>query len=166
MIREAGWCSPVCNCGANNAAGSRLKRNIVVHRRLIAAHAHLVPRGCVGLLRQPGATAATKKLNTLCDGRGNIAFVAALVVVGTRANASFNVDLPPLRQVLTATLGLLTPDDDVVPFGSFLAFTIAVVPLFRRGDGKVGHRATRLGIANIAIFTMLAAQNDFVTLHV
>jgi hypothetical protein len=71
MVREAGWCSSVCNCGANNAAGRRLKRNIVVHRRLIAAHAHLVAGTGIRLLRQAGAASATKKLNPLCDDLGN-----------------------------------------------------------------------------------------------
>jgi hypothetical protein len=149
-----------------NGAPLNLERNIVIHRRLATAHAHIVARGRVRLLRQPGATAAAKKLDPLCNDLGNVAFVAALVVVGTRANASLNIDLPPFRQVLTAAFGLLTPHDNVVPFGSFLALAIAVVPLFRCGDGKISHRAARLGIANIGIFTKISDQNDFINGHV
>src|ERR1044071_921969 len=142
-----------------------LERDIVVDRRLITAHAHLFSGTGVHLLRQPGAAPAAEKLNPLRDDLSDVAFVAALVVVGASADAALDINLPALGQILAAGLGLLAPDDDVVPLGSFLPFAVPVVPLLGSGDGKIRHRAARLRVANFGIFAEIAHQDDFVDRH-
>jgi hypothetical protein len=52
-----------------------------------------------------------------------------------------------------------------MPLGSFLAFSVAVVPLFRGRNRKVGHGAAGLRETDFGIFAQIANQDNFVHRH-
>jgi len=53
-----------------------------------------------------------------------------------------------------------------MPLGSFLPFSVSVVPLFRGRNRKVGHGAAGLRETDFGIFAQIANQDDFVHRHV
>src|SRR6185369_9503811 len=138
------------------------------HWRLPAAgttHAHVVARHALLLLRQARAAPAAEELNALGDNLGDVTFDAVFIIVGTRANTAFDVDLPALGEILPAGLGLFAPNHDVMPFGAFLALAVAVVPLLGSCQRKVGHGAAGAGKAHLGIFSYMTDENNFIDGH-
>ena len=76
------------------------------------------------------------KPDPLSDDFGHISFVAAFIIVAAASNTAFDKDLPALGQVLPARFTLLSPDDNIVPFGSLLPIALRVRPHFRCRNGK------------------------------
>src|SRR5580692_6007679 len=152
------------------AATSRSKRELegdvfVVHRR----------RGTVGRTAdierfvhpaRAGASASTEKLHALCYNLGAIAFAATVFgFVSLVGDAALDISLTPLLEVLTAKLGLLTPDGDVVPFGAFLFRTGAIAEGVAGRESEFGHRLARREVTHLRVAAAVAAQNYLVHRH-
>jgi hypothetical protein len=117
-----------------------LEWNIVIQRRH-TARAIVNASGILG--RYPCSTPATQESNALSDNLGNVSFVAALVIIATGSDAALDKDLSTFSQILTARFTLLSPNDDIMPFGSLLPIAVRVRPLLRRGDGEARHSTAR-----------------------
>jgi hypothetical protein len=53
-----------------------------------------------------------------------------------------------------------------MPLGSFLPFSVSVVPLLRGGDRKIGHGAAGLCVSDFGVFAEITNQDHFVHGHV
>src|SRR6185436_15884430 len=111
------------------------------------------------------AAAPAEELDALADHLGDVALVAFLVVVLTRADGALDEHLPSLREVLAAGLRLLSPDDDVVPIGTLLALPVVVVPHLARRDREAGDRTSRAGESDLRILAEIADKDDLVHGH-
>jgi hypothetical protein len=152
-----------------NAVGqlNRLSKGyVVIEWRLSTRAMSVVARATAfGFRRHSRSAAATEKSNPLCNDFGHIPFVTALVVVASSADAALDKNLPAFGEILAARFTLLTPDNDVMPFGSFLLVAVTVIPNFGRSDGKTRDRATGRGEAKFRIFTEITDENHFVNRH-
>jgi hypothetical protein len=132
--------------GAAVVTAAALRTDVFVlgHRRrhvLAATNAATTAAAATGgpAARAVAAPAAAQELDALGDHLGDVALLAFLVVVLAAPDRALDEDLAALVQVLAAALGLLSPDDDVVPLGAFL-----LLPLLRgpRLGGRDRKRAT------------------------
>src|SRR5262249_17031369 len=128
-----------------------------VERRLAAAGRGRLAVGVrIGLGRDAPAASAAEKSHPLGDDLGYVTLLAVFIIVRARANAAFDVRLPPLGEILTAGLALFAPDDDVMPLGSFLPVALGVVPDLAGRDRKARHGAAVRGVAHLGVFAEIA----------
>src|SRR5947209_6811658 len=137
------------------------------------AEAALVVRGALrrrGLRGRGGRTvglevaaAPAEHLEVLADDLGLVPLLARLLVVpGTRLEPSLQVDLLALGEVLAGDLGLLAPDDDLVPLGLLLLLAVLVPPAAVGGQGEAGDRLPRRGRPHLGVAAQVADQDHFV----
>ena len=112
-----------------------------------------------------GPAATAEKSDSLRHYFGDIPLVTALVIIASRANAAFDKNLPSFCQVLAARFTLLAPDDDIMPFGSLLLVTVAVIPHLGSRDRETSYRAAGRSEAKLRIFTQITDKNYFVNRH-
>src|SRR5262252_8947187 len=93
---------------------------------------------------------------------GGVALVAVLVVPLPCLEPAFDVDLFSLRQVLGQRLGDLSPEDDAVPFGLFLALSALIVPDLGRRHVERRHRGAARRITQLGVASEIADQNHLV----
>src|SRR5258706_537918 len=102
-------------------AGRLLRRRA---RALRALSDRAPPAAAAGAGPFPARPAAEER-HLVGDDLGHVALLAGgLVVPRARLQAPLDVDLPPLVEVLGAVLAGLAPNDDLVPFGAFLALLV------------------------------------------
>src|SRR5262249_44999986 len=104
-------------------------------------------------LGSASAPTTTKELYTLRDNLGNVALVPFFVVIAARANCAFDVHLTSFGKILTAVLGLLAPDNDIVPLGLLLSLSTLICPRVSSGKRKFRHCLSAGGEAHLGIFT-------------
>src|SRR5690606_1317960 len=93
---------------------------------------------------------------------GGVVLLPFLVGPLARLQASFDVALAPLGQVLTAELAELPPHHDAVPLGALLLLPLLVGPRLAGGDAEVGDRLPARGEADLRIRAEVAHQDDLV----
>src|SRR5882762_480847 len=93
------------------------------------------------------------------------ALLAFLVLPFAGLDAAFDKDQRTLLEILLGDFGLLAPDDDLVPLGTFLAFAVLVFVRLIRGDGKICDGLAGAGVARFGITTQTADENDFIDGH-
>src|SRR5262245_6285999 len=142
------------------------ERNIVVgdrlHRRLVTAS---VRHRCAATFHRSAASAATTAAEQRDPVRLDfcrIPLVAVLVIPLARLQATFDVDLLALRQVLLQALRLLAPQDDAVPLGFFLALSALVVPHLGRRKVQRRHGSATRRVAELRIAAKIADEDYFV----
>jgi hypothetical protein len=111
------------------------------------------------------AAAAPEELDALGDHLGDVALLAFLVVVLAAPDRALDEDLAALVQVLAAALGLLSPDDDVVPFRPFLALAFLRGPLLGGRDREARDGAAARREAELRILAEVTDQHHFVQRH-
>src|SRR4029077_19161499 len=77
-------------------------------------------------------------------------------------DASLDVDLLPLDEVLLQALGALAPEADAVPLGALLLLPALVVPHFGRRETEGGDRRAARGVAKLRVTSEVADENDLV----
>ena len=82
---------------------------------------------------------------------------AVFALVFTTLDTAFQVHLAAFTQVLTGDFGEFAVHGDVVPFGTFYALTVAVVPRFTGGNAEV---TDGLAVGHIADFWVTAEAAD------
>lgn len=82
---------------------------------------------------------------------------AVFALVFAALDTAFQVHLAAFTQVLTGNLGEFAVHGDVVPFGTFYALAVAVVPRFAGGNAKV---TDGLAVGHIADFRVAAETAD------
>src|SRR6185503_4360421 len=142
--------------------------NIVVgdrfHRRLIATG---VRHRCGATTVHRGSAAAApataaEQGDPVRFNLRRVSLVAVLVVPLAGLQATLDVDLLALRQVLLQALHLLAPQDDAVPFGFFLALPALVVPHLGCRKVQRRDRSAAWRVAKLRIAPQIAHEDDFV----
>jgi len=82
---------------------------------------------------------------------------AVFALVFTTLDTAFQVHLAAFTQVLTGDFGEFAVHGDVVPFGTFYALAVAVVPRFAGGNAEV---TDGLAVGHIADFRVAAKAAD------
>src|SRR5919106_2189140 len=98
-------------------AGSSLKGHFLVSRRPSPADALALAADVRfgGAVRLP-----SQELHALRDDLSDIAFVPLFVVITARAEGPFEIDLPPLGEILATVFCTPAPHHDIVPLRAFL----------------------------------------------
>src|SRR6266403_434811 len=134
-------------------------------------------RPAAGRALRPGArgsaaarpTPTPEHLQVVADDLGRVALVPLLVLPLTRAQASLDVHLRALAQVLAGDFCQAPEERDAVPFGPLLLLTgLLVAPALAGGDAQVGHGRAGGHGAGLGIGSQVANENHFVdaTRHV
>ena len=76
--------------------------------------------------------------------------------------ATLNVDLAALFQVLADDFGELAPEHEPMPLGALLALTLAIVPALVGRQVDVGHRRTTRRVADFGVSSQITDEDDFV----
>lgn len=82
---------------------------------------------------------------------------AVFALVFTALDTAFKIHLAAFTQVLTGDLGEFAVHGDVVPFGTFYALAVAVVPRFAGGNAEI---TDGLAVGHIADFRVAAEAAD------
>src|SRR6267142_3086374 len=94
-----------------------------------------------GLARLAGAGARAQHLHDVAANLGAVAVLPLLVLPLARAQASLDVDLRALLQVLARDLGQAAEKGDAVPLGRLLHLAARLVlPAIGRRDADISHR--------------------------
>src|SRR5712671_4072201 len=102
-------------------------------------------------------------LQVVADDLGRVALVPLLVLPLTRAQASLDVHLRALAQVLAGDFCQAPEERDAVPFGALLLLTgLLVAPALAGGDAQVGHGRAGGHGAGLGIGSQVANENHFV----
>src|SRR5882757_2354524 len=166
-----------------------LEGNVVVE--ILAPTGGCTPRGLLGIGRRsaaatgpatttrpaagralrPGARGSAaarpapppEHLQLVADDLGRVALVPLLVLPLTRAQASLDVHLRALAQVLAVDFCQAPEERDAVPFGPLLLLTgLLVAPALAGGDAQVGHGRAGGHGAGLGIGSQVANENHFV----
>ncbi len=86
-------------------------------------------------------------LHLISNNFGNITLVAVTIVVRTRLNFPFNIDLFPFVQKFPANFRQLPPDNNIMPLGLFLLLSVATLKALGGCQGKGRNSISRRGIA-------------------
>src|SRR5215813_7166127 len=128
-------------------------------------YTHLIGCSAIRFGSNPCSASATQKPDPLSDDFGHISFVTVFVIVTAGSDTAFDKDLPTFGQVLPARFTLLSPDNNVMPFGSLLPIAIRVRPHFRCRNRKARHGTSSGGETYLRIFSQIADQDCFVYRH-
>jgi hypothetical protein len=117
----------------------------------------------VGLEVAAAAAARAEHLEGVADDLGAVLLLARLAVVpGAGLEATLDVDLLALGEVLAGDLRLLAPDDDLVPLRLLLLLAVLVLPAAAGGQGEAGDRLPRGGRPHLRVAAEIADQDHFV----
>src|SRR5262249_5484243 len=117
----------------------------------------------VGAARAAGVAAAAEHLEVVADDLGLVALLAAVAIFpGARLQASLDVHLLTLGEVLPGGLRLAPPHDDVVPLGLFLPVAVLVLPASAGGEREARDGLPVGGGADLGIAAQVADQDHFV----
>src|SRR5882672_11253735 len=106
---------------------------------------------------------APEHLQLVTDDLGRVAIVALLVLPFARAQASLDVDLRALAQVLAGDLCQAPEERHAVPFGALLLLTgLLVAPAFAGRDAQVRHGRAGGHGASLGVGPQVAYENDLV----
>src|SRR5256885_6821866 len=101
--------------------------------------------------------------HVIADDLGRVALVPLLVLPLARAQASLDVDLRALAQVLAGDFRQAPEERHAVPFGPLLLLTgLLVAPALTRRDAQVGHGRAGGHGAGLGIGSQVANENHFV----
>src|SRR6516162_4012894 len=110
-----------------------------------------------------GATASTEHLQIVADDLGRVAFVALLVLPLARSQASLDVHLRSLTQVLSGDLGQSAKKRYPVPLGPLLLLAgLLVAPALARRHAQVSHGRTGGHGARLRVRAEITDENDLV----
>src|SRR5882762_5512173 len=109
------------------------------------------------------AAPAPEHLQVVTDDLGRVAIVALLVLPFAGAQASLDVDLRALAQVLAGDLRQAPEERHAVPFGALLLLTgLLVAPAFAGRDAQVRHGRAGGHGASLGVGPQVAYENDLV----
>src|SRR3954451_21828996 len=151
----------------------RSERNVVVRAATTTTAAttavatEIFARGRRRVVRAAAALAAflaatAEELHVVGDDLGDVALVAFLVVVRAGLDATLDVDLAALREILGADLRALAPHDDAVPLGALLALSVLVVPALARREPQLADALPARRVPHVGISAEITDQNDLV----
>jgi hypothetical protein len=125
-------------------------------------------RGC-GLLTLLTIRALAQELEGIYHHLGSITLVAGLVGPLTGAETAFHKDLRAFVDVFFCHVGIITPQNEVVPFGVFADFSVAVTVTLRgskreRSHLGIGGRILGIGfeVTYFRVFSNVTDEHDFV----
>src|SRR5256714_1287322 len=119
-------------------------------------------RAAAGRVAIAPALARAEHLHDVRDDLGGVLVLAVLVLPLARLQASFDVDLRALLEVLARDLRELAEEGDAVPFRLLLHLARLVLPLVGGRDGNVRDRAAVRHVARLRIASEVAHQNHLV----
>src|SRR5882672_11166141 len=149
-----------------------LERYIVVETVALRARGH----GLGGLARLarfpwlapfPGSAAgapaaAAQHLHVVRDDFGGVAVVALLVLPLAGAQASLDIDLRALAQILARHFAHAAEEGDVVPLGAFLPLPALVLEGVGGRHADIGHRHAARHGASLRVGAQMTDENDLV----
>src|SRR3990172_5652144 len=89
-------------------------------------------------------------------------FLAFLVIPAAGLQASFDVDLLSLKQILLASFGKITPGDHIEPLGFTVTLTIGAVPRTADSHRKSGDWFTRRCVTHLWVFPKMPNDLNFI----
>src|SRR5882672_12253433 len=95
--------------------------------------------------------AAAEHLHVLRDDLGGVTLLPLLILPLPGLDATFDVDLAALGEVLAADLGELAEADHAVPLGGFLLRSALVRPALGGGHAQVRDRLPALGESHLRV---------------
>src|SRR6266480_4040093 len=120
-------------------------------------------RGLARLARLTGAGARPQHLHDVAANLGAVAVLALLVLPLARAQASLNVDLRALLQVLARDLRQAPEKGDAVPLGRLLHLAARLVlPAIGRRHADIRHRVAARRVAGLRVGAQVADDDDLV----
>lgn len=93
------------------------------------------------------------------------ALLAFLILPFARLDAALDEDEGAFFQVLLGDFGLLSPNNNFVPFGAFLPLAVFVFVRFVGGDREIGDSLATGGVTGFGIAAEAADENDFIDGH-
>src|SRR2546421_2029977 len=149
--------APACGCARGGFLGIGRRAATAVP----AAGCALCPAGRGNAGARPAPP--PEHLQVIADDLGRVALVPLLVLPLARAQASLDVDLPALAQVLAGDFRQAPEERHAVPFGPLLLLTaLLVAPALTRGDAQIGHGRAGGHGAGLGIGSQVANENHFV----
>ena len=106
--------------------------------------------------------AAAEHFHLIGDDVVSGAFDAVFALVFTALDAAFQIHLAAFTQVLASDFGEFAVHGDVVPFGTFYALAVAVVPSFAGGNAEVTDGLAVGHIADFRVAAETADKDDFI----